>query len=94
MARLQHLCLKAIEPLDELDLLGVKRGIAFVEPPRDPLRDMEGDGASGEPIEPGVEGVIMLVDCNMAGAWLEDKTTNVSEKISMSMTRETDMILS
>ncbi|KAL8101844.1 hypothetical protein AgCh_033660 [Apium graveolens] len=91
MARPQLLCLEAVEPV--VDELGVKRGIAFVELPLDPLRGMEGDGAG--PIGAGVEPiVIVLVDCNMAGAWPEQKTTNMNKNISMNITRERDMILS
>ncbi|KAK1372307.1 hypothetical protein POM88_028500 [Heracleum sosnowskyi] len=88
MPRLLLLCLKAVEPVVDV---GVKRGIAFADLPLDPLRDMEGDGAGpigsgGDSIEPGLmtEGVVMLVECNMAGAWLEDKTAKVNEKISRS----------
>lgn len=96
MARLLLLCLKAVEPL--VDAVGVKRGIAPAELPLDriPLRDMEGDG-DGTTGAGGIiaGGVIMLVECNMTGAWLEDKTAaNVNEKISTSSTREGDMILS
>lgn len=102
MARLQLLCLKAIElVVDVSDVVGVKRGIAFDELPLDALRCMEGDGAGpigagGGSTEPGLMagGVIVLLECNMTGDWPEDKMANVNEKISMNMTRERDMILS
>lgn len=51
-------CLEAAE--SEVDVVGVKRGIP--ELPLDPLRDMEGDGAGDEFIEPGLMsgGLIVL----------------------------------
>ena len=66
-----------------------------MELPLDPLRDMEGAGAGAETRGPGpLAGGVIVLECNTAGAWPEDKTTNVYEKISMSMTRGRDMMLS